>query len=260
MVNTLSFEARSLFVTPLDMVNIYTKYPGDWDGSITYAIAKSIFDEVVLKSNYVIHMHGADANENLIPMAYFAVTGNEKVDKVSEAMARCFPLDYVYPMVEREVADGLESAPKGTSYTTTAAGTIYREASVHGIPGTMSEIGGEGKLEPELVEKQFQGVMNVMKYLHMVDGEPRMSIGARKLKNATLVSARKGGFFQPSASIGEVVKKGQVIAEVVGLDGRVAETITSPIDGTIICRMNYAATHPNPTPSQPYLFYITETE
>jgi hypothetical protein len=44
------------------------------------------------------------------------------------------------------------------------------------------------------------------------------------------------------------------------LNGEVAETIKSPIDGVLICRMNYAATDPNPLPSQPYLFYITEVE
>ena len=260
VVNTISFDTRSLFVTPMDMVNIYTTYPGDSNGSITYAIAKSIFDNVVLKANYVVHMHGGDANEDLVPMAYFAVTGNKKVDKVSEAMARCFPLDYVFPMVERKVAVSLESAPKGTSYSTTVEGTIYREASIRGIPGTMSEIGGEGKVVAEVVDKQFQGVMNVLRYLGMMKGEPKVPKKARKIKNAVLVSGRKGGFFQPFAKIGDSVKRGEALAEILALNGEVVETIKSPVDGVVICRMNYAATDPNPLPSQPYLYYITEVE
>jgi predicted deacylase len=260
VVNVLSFEARSLFVNPIDQVNIYTTYPGDADGSITYAIAKSVFEEVVSKANYVVHMHGGDANENLIPFTYYAITGNPKVDETSEAMARSFPVDYVYPMTERKIMEGIQGAPKGTSYTTSVEGTIYREASIRGIPGTMSEIGGEGKIERNLVDKQYTGVLNVMRYLGMMEGPPQINRNAKRIRNAVLVSARKGGLFQPFVEIGEDVKKGAAIGEIVGLNGEVRETIKSPIDGVLICRMNYAATDPNPLPSQPYLFYITEVE
>lgn len=260
VVNILMFEARSLFVTPIDGVNIYTTYPGDAEGSVTYNIAKTIFEEVVLKSNYVIHMHGGDANEALVPFTYFAVTGNKHVDDASEAMARCFPVDYVFPMTERKVAESLEAAPRGTTYSTTVEGTIYREASIRGIPGTMSEIGREGKIEKDLVAKQYEGCVNVMKYLGMMQGKPQMNAKAKKLRNAKLVSAKKGGLFQPFVEIGDKVRRGQMIGEIVTLNGEVAQTLESPIDGVLICRMNYAATDPNPTPSQPYLFYITEVE
>ena len=260
VVNILSFEARSLFVTPLDTVNIYTTYPGDADGSITYSMAKTVFEDVVLKANYVVHLHGGDANEALIPFTYFAITGNKKVDEISEAMARSFPVDYVFPMIEAKIKESLEAAPKGTAYTTSVEGTIYREASIRGIPGTMSEIGREGKIEQELVDKQYNGVLGVMQYLGMVEGKQARPTVAKTLRNAVLVSARKGGLFQPSVEIGENVKKGQVIGEIITLNGEVVEKIESPLDGIVICRMNYAATDPNPLPSQPYLFYITELE
>ena len=260
VVNILSFESRSLFVTPTDTVNIYTTYPGDADGSITYSIAKKIFDEVVLKANYVIHLHGGDANEALVPFTYFAVTGDKKIDEVSEAMARSFPVEYVYPMSERKISHTLQDAPKGTTYTTSVEGTIYREASIRGIPGTMSEIGREGKIEQEFVNKQYTGIINVMKYLHMIPGGPQVNWNAKKLKNAVLVSAKKGGLFQPSVQIGDRVRRNQVIGEILDLDGETAEAILSPIDGVVICRMNYAATDPNPLPQQPYLYYITEID
>jgi predicted deacylase len=260
VVNMLSFEQRSLFVTPVDQVNIYTTYPGDAEGSITYSMAKTVFEEVVMKSNYVIHMHGGDANEALVPFTYFAITGNKKVDEVSEAMARSFPVDYIYPMAGRKIGESLQAAPRGTTYTTSVEGTIYREASVRGIPGTMSEIGRDGKIERELVEKQYTGVLNTMRYLGILEGKPQINTNARKLKNAVLVSARKGGLFQSFVEIGEKVSRGQTVGEVVALNGDTVETIKSPIDGVVICRMNYAATDPNPLPSQPYLYYITEVE
>lgn len=100
VVNIPSFKSRSLFVTPVDGVDTYTTYPGDPEGSTTYAMGKAVFEQVVTKANYVVHMHGGDANEALVPFTYFAITGNKKVDEVSEAMARSFPGDYVFPMTE----------------------------------------------------------------------------------------------------------------------------------------------------------------
>jgi predicted deacylase len=115
----------------------------------------------------------------------------------------------------------------------------------------MSELGREGKIEKELVEKQYAGVLSMMKYLGMMGGKPQTNTNAKKLKNAVLVSARKAGLFQPFVEIGDEVKKGQVIGEIVALNGEVAETIKSPIDGVVICRMNCAAADPNPLPASP---------
>ena len=45
----------------------------------------------------------------------FLVTGNKKVDEASEAMARCFQVDYIFPMVEHRQEP--QRNAKGTSYS-----------------------------------------------------------------------------------------------------------------------------------------------
>jgi len=261
LVNIPAFEARSTYVNPVDTVNIWSAYPGDTEGSISYSMTKTIFDEVVLKSNYVVHLHGGDANEATIPYAYFSVTGNKKVDEASEAMARSFPVDFVLPMIEGKAAESLKGSPKGTSYTTSAEGCLYREASIRGIPGALCESGRDGKIEREFVDLHYTGVLNVMRYLGMIEGKPSINTKARKMKDPqALVSAHKGGLYLASAEIGQEVKKGQVLGEILNLHGEVVETLRSPIDGVLICRSNYAAVDANPLPSCPYLFYITQVE
>ena len=261
LVNIPAFEARCTYVNPVDSVNIWSAYPGDTEGSVSYSMTKTIFDEVVLKSNYVVHLHGGDANEATVPYSYFAVTGNKKVDEASEAMARSFQVGYMLPMVEGKAAESLQGSPKGTSYTTSAEGCLYREASVRGIPGCLCESGRDGKIEREFVELHYNGVLNVMRYLRMIEGTHNLNTKARIMKEPqALVSAHKGGLLLASTEIGQEVKKGQLIGEIVNLHGEVVETLRSPIDGVLICRTNYGAVDANPLPSCPYLYYITRVE
>ena len=69
----------------------------------------------------------------------------------------------------------------------------------------------------------------------MLEGKPELHTSARKLKNVVLVSTRGGGLFQPFVEIGAMLKKGQVIDEIVRLNGEVVETLKSPINGVLIC-------------------------
>ena len=107
-------------------------------------MAKTISEEVILKSNYVLQMHGGDGNEAVEPYVYFSVTGNKKVDETSEAMARCFQVDYIFPMVGTPAGTS-SGDPKGTGYSTGVEGTIYHEASIRGIPGALCEVGRRRK-------------------------------------------------------------------------------------------------------------------
>ena len=111
------------------------------------------------------------------------------------------------------------------------------------------------------MDKHYTGVLNVMKYLGMIEGEANVNKKVRILKEPqVLISARKGGLFLAFTKTGQEVKKGQVLARIVNLRGEVVETLTSPIDGIIMCRTNYGTADPNLLPSHPYMFYITQVQ
>lgn len=129
----------------------------------------------VLRLRYLsIWVVESDGNEAVVPYAYFSVTGKKNVDETSEAMARSFPVDYIFPMGGKE-PEALGGDPKGTSYSTSVDGTIYHEASVRGIPGALCEIGRDGKIEKDLVEKHYTGVLNAMRYLGMMERKPNIN-------------------------------------------------------------------------------------
>jgi uncharacterized protein len=257
LANPPAFEERALFVNPIDVVNLYASYPGSPDGTISYIMAHRIFSEITAIADCLIHLHGADYNESLIPFNYYAHTGNAKVDSMSQKLASCFPVKYV---LEAEMArDASTGSPKGTSYAATATGTLYGEAAARGIPATMCESGREGKIEEEFVMIHYTGIMNSMKLLGMLPGSPSLVEHQSKLTSPVLVSNRKAGIFHGLARIGDQVTKGQTIGEILNFTGEVTEAILSPIDGMVVDRINFAAADAFPTQKQPYLFYIAKT-
>jgi len=99
----------------------------------------------------------------------------------------------------------------------------------------------------------------VMKLIGMLPGSPSLKKIQTKLSSPVLVSNKKAGLFNPLSKIGDRVKKGQSIGEILSFRGEVLETLRSPISGMIVDRINFAAADSFPTQKQPYLFYIAKT-
>ncbi len=167
-------------------------------------------------------------------------------------------MDYV--LEAEKATDVSTGSPKGTSYAATAAGTLYGEASARGIPSTMCEAGREGKIEEIFVQIHYSGIINTMKLLGILPGTPSLRGKQTKLTSPVLVSNRRAGIFNALVNIGDKVTKGQPIGEILNFTGDIVETITTPIDGMIVDRINFAAADAFPTQKQPYLFYIAKTD
>jgi hypothetical protein len=258
LANPIAFDARSLFVNPIDQVNPYGAYPGDPSATITFQIAHKILHEVALKGDAVVHLHGADYNEALLPFNYVPRTGNEVVDRKSSRLASCFPVSYHLDALPASKSTSVP--PVGTTYAVTADGTLYWEAATRGIPATMLEAGKEGKADEETVSIHYDGLINVMKHMGILPGKARYRRGVKTLKNPVLVANRSAGLFIPKAGYGDLIKRGETLGEIWDFQGQVIETIKSPIDGIVVCRINFTAADSYPTQTQPYLFYITEVE
>jgi len=99
-----------------------------------------------------------------------------------------------------------------------------------------------------------------MKLTGIMSGEPALRTNQRKLTSPVLVSNHKAGIFNGLVQISDRVSKGQKIGEILNFTGDTVEEITSPIDGMIVDRINFAAADAFPTQKQPYLFYIAKIE
>lgn len=221
VANVPAFQTRSETVNPMDGVNLNRAYPGDPEGSISFIMANIIFREVVMKSNYLIDIHGGDKSEENNDYVAVEVTGNEKVDKSSEALGKCFNSDYMW-VKDYKPGPGIFHFE----------GQVCLTASRAGIPAVVTEAGHSGKIQEDSVKFLLNGITNVMKYLNMIKGKPK--IGEPKIiKTRHILKTRSAGFFSPSLKLGDMVSKGEIVGTIRNFFGEVIEEVRSPSEGVL---------------------------
>jgi predicted deacylase len=202
---------------PLDGTNLSKGYPGNDQGTISERIAHVIYNQLVLKADYVMDLHAGDTWEKIVPMSWYWTVGNEKVDKVSEAMARAYPTDFIV-----------------SSQAKTDGSLGIRDCLKKGIPYVLSESGSVGLLEESTVNFHFTGVLNVMKHFRMLQGNLEGVPNAQRIFEEVLsINATHGGFYTCEVEAGQNISKGQVVAEVKTIFGEPLEKLESPVDGSV---------------------------
>lgn len=111
---------------------------------------------------------------------------------------------------------------------------MRRTATEAGCPTILLEAGEVWKVEPSINEAGVQGVVNVLKHLGMVPGQPqhpRFQVAVRKAK---WVRARVGGFLEFHVTPGTIVHAGQPITTSTSLLGREHNLLEAPVAGMVI--------------------------
>jgi predicted deacylase len=214
VVNMRMFETRSGFVSPIDGLNLNKVAPGRLDGSISEILAKVLLDEVISCAKVHIDLHAGDLGEMLLPFAGYALTGNRELDELGEVLARLYS-----PKLISLATDGGTVPPfsDGLAYAATRRGVV----------SIFAESGGNGTLEEADVRVHMDGVVNVMRYLGMIDGSPS-TVGPRvSARDRKVVRATRAGLLRLRVKIGDELVAGQEVAEVCNVFGEVVETVRS---------------------------------
>ena len=212
VVNTDGFHAKAAFNNPIDYVNQNRVYPGDPKGTMSRRVAHLVFNEFVSKSGYLIDSHGGDLTEDISKYVIIANTKDEKLRKTMIDMASCYDSFF--------------------TQTTNIVGSSKEAMTKYGIPCITPETGTPYPVKVDDVNWHYNGIMNVMKLLGMMDGAP-------KLKKQPLdpevqkVVAEHGGLWIQRIDAGSHVKKGDILGEVVSLVGETLETLEAPCPGII---------------------------
>lgn len=217
VVSMQSFWARSPFVVPEDGKNLNRCFPGSYEGTYTDALARSIYDELIMPADVVLDLHGGDLVEGLEP---FAIYEASQVEERAHAIAVAFGLPYV---VREERQDG------GLGGMTSSA------AAQAGIPAVIAEAGGRGQLEESAVTMLVDGVRNVLRHLEMLPGEPAPPPAAqRTVGRFVWLRSKRAGWWDAAVGSGEEVRAGQLLGTLRDLWGDVHEEIQAPHDGVIL--------------------------
>lgn len=171
VANPLSYQGNTRN-TPLDMTNLNRVFPGDPGGWFTEQLADLLTREYFSKLDALLDFHAGGAYPTV---DYIYVINDEK-------LSRAFGSRYLYKPVER--------------YPGTAAGIVQ----ANGKPAVVIELGGGDVAQGEYIARGIDGVLNCMKTLGMVPGEPKRPPAQVVLHELTILRPRKGGLLIPEVT------------------------------------------------------------
>ena len=213
--NPAAFAARSIYVNPIDGLNLNRQFPGDPDGSPSQRLAHWLTTEVIAGSDAFVDMHCGDMNEALVSFTGIENTGDATVDARSRELAEAYGLRYL-----------LIGPSPGT--TTTAAAAL-------GIPAVLGEVGGQGRWPREDVELHAAGFRRVLRTAGLIDDAPAEPAHRTEvLPTEAWMRATTTGYWHPAVAVGDRIPAGTVVGEVQDAFGTVLERPTAPMAGVIV--------------------------
>ena len=213
MANITAFKARSLFVVPVDGMNLNRYFPGNPDGSYTERLAFAIFENLIRGADFHIDMHAGDMVEDLEPFTIFDAS-------LVEVQSRQLAFAYGLPNVIR--TERLESP---------IAGTSSAAAAEAGIASITAEAGGRGIIDEESVRLHYDGILRVLASLGVLLGDYDARPEPAVFNDWVWLRTNVGGWWTPSVRVGETVSVGQLIGSVAALDGSSKEEIIATRSG-----------------------------
>lgn len=216
---------------PFDDLDMNRVFPGSPHGKFAEQYAHKVLQEVTRNADYLIDIHSGGLCFKVCYWSIYEATGGE-VEKESERVAKAM-LAPAPPkpskILWKEEGELLKNA-------------FFAVASKRGVPSIIFE--GHGGGQSEYVEKGIpdesprtieRGIVNVLRTLDMIEGEPIELVEGEyvSIKDLIIYPSKNGGIFEPLVKLGDKVRKDQVIATLTSLLGNVRE-VKSPIDGVIL--------------------------
>jgi predicted deacylase len=214
VVNQRGFRVRSIYVNPMDGLNLNRVFPGKPDGSASEQIANWLFQNIIKQANYYIDLHGGDLVEALIPFTIFFKTGKPEVDKASIELARVFGIPYLVR------SEGM--------------GSTFAAAAMAGIPAILTEAGAQGIWKRDQVDLHVDGIHRVMHQYGMLPGAVPDPVESMVLDNFIWMRSDVEGFWYPAVEVGAKVSKGQNLGVIKDAWGKVLQDVVCQGDGDVL--------------------------
>lgn len=206
--------------SPIDGLNLARVFPGDAHGTITRRIAYWLTHKIIKHADFFIDLHSAGVESDIPTMIGYRHSEDE-LGQRARAAAHAFgaPVMWGHP-------------PPGTSGRTISTATEY------GVPWLYTESPGGGRAGSDDVACYIHGVLNVMKHLGMIPGEPQPQSTTHHLVGDgnldVVISAPSAGSFRRHVELLDEVSVGQRLGVVENLLGQEVGEVTADQDGIVI--------------------------
>jgi len=170
-------------------------WPGKEGGQASQQSTLALYREAVSQADYIVDLHTAGAG-TLLHVVY------GQGDPASRALAEAFGVGV---LLEEPVSEDWKQAR--------FAGKLRNLAASKGVPSITPELGATSTFEEPSILAGVRGLLNVLKHLKMLEGEPELPARQVTLIGSHLdqVRARQGGLFVAQVRPGEMVTEGQVL-------------------------------------------------
>jgi predicted deacylase len=213
--------------SPIDGGNLNRSFPGDPQGSPTFAIADYIEHVLLARADYLIDMHSGGSSLLYDGANMLAVEPRDAGEaKRLEGLMRAFGLP-------RAFLHGLIPA--------LASGAARRQGAI----SILTELGGGGTVSPHLIRDARQGLLNLLNHIGLLIGGPLVPDGPPAQTRFFEVSlgrhyvyAHERGLYEPLVELGEKVVTGQPAARIHFPDTPLREPHITHFqgDGEVVCK------------------------
>jgi predicted deacylase len=217
-------------VSPIDNVNFNRAFPGDPNGTPTYAIAHYVDSVLFPMVSFFLDLHSGGSSLDYIPFVSMRTSGDAALDARAMAALTAF------------------GAPVGMVWAHTLdAGFAQTAALRRGLVSLGGEFGGGGSVSVEGVRIVERGIRRFLVHAGCMpaDALPADALPATRVVEVRnrdyFVLAPDAGLFEPFVELGDVVEAGGPCGQVhfvddPGRDPAVARFRTS---GTVISKRHF---------------------
>jgi predicted deacylase len=205
-----------------DGLDLARTCPGNITGSVTEQTAHHI-SKLIMQADYLVDMHTGGLMYDISPLAGYMLHCSDEVLEKQRSMAHAINLPIVW---------GTEPGPLGRTLS------VARDAN---IPAIYLEYGGGTGLRSQVVNAYKDGVVNLLRHLQMIDGEPallpfenRFWVEDHRTDSGFLqgkMPSPADGIFEKHVNIGDVVVKGQKWGRVINPVSGEFKSVHADMDG-----------------------------
>ena len=185
---------------------------------------------LIQQADYYIDLHTGGAVLDVMPLAGYTLHRNGEVLEAQRRMARAFNMPVIW---------GTSATLDGRSIS------VARDAEV---PAIYAEWRGRANRDPRGVEAYFDGVLNVMAELGMIEGRPPPTSAVKYVvednrENAGYMQinypAPMDGYFKPAVGLGDHVRVGEPLGSVCDVLGDNVVVVPAVQQGLVCTLRSY---------------------
>lgn len=165
-------------------------FPGDENGTFGERIAHILTTEILTKADYCIELQTGGLNHNILPQVYCSFDSTR-----GRALAKAFQSPVV---TDVDIQDN----------------KLRQTTEELQIPLLVYQGGEAMRFDENAIVLGVEGVKNVMRSIDMLDKAAIKEISPIFSRDEAWIVAHKGGILRPEVSLGQTVKKGELLGTI----------------------------------------------